>query len=319
MTVDASDPKNFLWMEKYRPNRVADCILPERIKKQFVNFVEQGDLPNLLLVGGPGVGKTTVLRAMLSELDVDCIEINGSLNGDVGTLRNEIQNFASTVSLGGGRKYVILDEADYLNANSTQPALRNFMETYSKNCGFGLTANYKQRIIEPLHSRLSVIEFNISKKEMAELAPIFLKRVEGILDNEGVEYDRKVLVAVIAKFFPDWRKVLNELQRYASTGKIDSGILVDFSEEKFKVLVKSMREKNFSQVRKWIGENEDVSATDFYRRFYDTAYDILVSGSVPQLVLHLGNYQDKEIRVADTQINRAAFCVECMADLEWKE
>lgn len=319
MNLQSNDPKNFTWVEKYRPNRIEDCILPERLKKVFQEFVTQGNVPNLLLCGGPGIGKTTVAKAMLSEIGSDYIEINGSMSGNIDTLRNEIQNFASTVSFTGGRKEVILDEMDYLNPNSTQPALRNFMEAYSGNCGFIGTCNFKNKIIEPLHSRFSVIDFNISKKEIADLAPQFLKRVCAILETENVEYEKKAVAAVIAKFFPDWRRVLNELQGYASTGKIDSGILTDLSEEKFKQLVEFMKEKQFSKVRAWIGENDDIGSSDFYRRFYDTAGDFLVSGSVPQLVLHLANYQAKEAIVADTQINRAAFCIECMADLQFKE
>lgn len=320
MSVEVSDPKNFLWVERYRPTRIDDCILPERLKAIFRNHVASGDIPNLLLSGGPGVGKTTVAKAMLNEIGADFIEINGSMNGNIDTLRIEIQNFASTVSFTGGRKFVILDEMDHLNANSTQPALRNFMEQYAKNCGFIGTCNYKERIIAPLaKSRMATVEFNVSKREIAELAPQFLKRVCGILDNEGVTYDKKVLAAVIAKFFPDWRRVLMELQNYASTGAIDSGMLSDFSEERFKVLLGYMREKNFTSVRRWIGENEDVTAAEFYRKFYETANDVMDKGSVPQLVLHLANYQFKEVTVADTQINRAAFAVEVMADCNFKE
>jgi DNA polymerase III delta prime subunit len=319
MSIEGFDPGQMIWVEKYRPRKVDDCILPDRLKSKFKGYVEKGEMPNSLLIGGPGVGKTTVAKAVLEELGADWYEINGSLSGNIDTLRNEIQNFASTVSFTGGRKYVILDEMDHLNANSTQPALRNFMEAYAKNCGFIGTCNYPQRIIKELHSRMPNTQFNISKKEIAELAPQFLKRVQAILENEGIEYDIKVLPVVIGKFFPDWRRVLNELQNYSATGKIDAGILSDFSEERFKKLLEMMREKNFTAVRKWIGENEDVSASEFYRKFYDTAYDIVEKGSVPQLVLHLANYQSKEAIVADTQINRAAFAVECMADLSFKE
>jgi DNA polymerase III delta prime subunit len=319
MSIENTDPKNFVWCEKYRPNKIEDCILPERLKKPFQDFVIAGNIPNLLLSGSSGIGKTTVAKAMLAEIGADFIVVNGSMNGNIDTLRIEIQNFASTISLQGGRKFVILDEMDYLNASSTMPAMRNFFEQYSKNCGFIGTCNYKNRIIDPLKSRMTCIDFNISKKEIADLAPQFLKRVESILKNENVAYDRKVVAAVIAKFFPDWRRVLNELQGYSASGTIDAGILTDFSEERYKVLLGYMREKNFTSVRRWIGENEDISASEFYRKFYDSAYDAFSKDSVPQLVLTLADYQDKESRVADTQINRAAFAVCVMADCKFKE
>lgn len=319
MSFEAGDPSAYVWVEKYRPKTIEECILPERLKTIFQEFVNKGEIPNLLLSGGPGIGKTTAAKAMLNEIGADYIEINGSMNGNIDTLRIEIQNFASTISMMGGRKFVILDEMDYLNANSTQPALRNFMEQYSKNCGFIGTCNLKNRIIEPLHSRMTGVDFKISKKEIVQLAPQFLKRVMSILEMEGVTADKKVVAAVIGKFFPDWRRVLNELQGYAATGAIDAGMLTDFAEERFKTLVGLMREKNFTGVRRWVGENEDISASDFYRRFYDSANDVLTKDSVPQLVLHLANYQDKESRVADTQINRSAFAVEVMADCTFKE
>ena len=216
---------NPLWVERYRPQTIADTILPEDLKATFQQFVDQKSVPNLLLTGSAGVGKTTVARAMLEELECDYIIINGSLNGNIDTLRTTIQNFASSVSFTGGRKYVIIDEADYLNANSTQPALRNFMEEYSKNCGFILTCNFKNRIIEPLHSRCSVIEFKINKNDMADLAKQFMKRVKNILEIENIEYDKEAVAAIIMKYFPDWRRVLNELQRYSATGRVDTGIL----------------------------------------------------------------------------------------------
>jgi len=249
--------EEFLWVEKYRPKTVDETILPVELKVVFQQFVDQKNIPNLILSGTAGVGKTTIARAMLEQLECDYIVINGSMNGNIDTLRNEILNFASSVSLQGGRKYVILDEADYLNANSTQPALRNFMEEFSRNCGFILTCNFKNRIIEPLHSRCSVVDFKISKKDMSKLATQFMKRVETILTTENVEYDKKVVAEVLTKHFPDWRRVLNELQRYSATGKIDSGILANMAETSIKDLLALMKDKNFTEVRKWVKNNVD--------------------------------------------------------------
>jgi DNA polymerase III delta prime subunit len=234
---------DFLWVEKYRPRKIEDTILPEDLKATFQEFVNNGNIPNLLLCGSAGVGKTTVARAMLEEINADYIVINGSMNGNIDTLRNDIRNFAATVSFTGGRKYVILDEADYLNANSTQPALRNFMEEYSSNCGFILTCNFVNRIIDPLHSRCSVVEFKIGAKEKAELAKQFMQRVCGILDDEKVGYEKKVLAEIITKHFPDWRRVLNELQRYSVRGTIDSGILSSVDNVEIKELVKHLKGK----------------------------------------------------------------------------
>jgi DNA polymerase III delta prime subunit len=308
----------FLWVEKYRPKTIADTILPEGLKKTFQQFVDQKNVPNLLLTGPAGVGKTTVARAMLEELGADYIVINGSMNGNIDTLRTTIQNFASSVSFAGGRKYVILDEADYLNANSTQPALRNFMEEYSKNCGFIMTCNFKNRIIEPLHSRCSVVEFKIAKKDLPDLAMQFMKRVRMILTTENVEFDKEAIAAIIMKYYPDSRRVLNELQRYSATGKIDSGILVNVSEESFKKLLGYMREKNFSSVRKWVGENSDIDTTELFRKFYDQASEVMTANSIPQLVLHLANYQYKSAFVADHEINLVACLTEILADCEFK-
>jgi len=288
------------------------------LKATFQQFVDQKNVPNLLLTGRAGVGKTTVARAMLEELQCDYIIINGSMNGNIDTLRNEIRDFASSVSFSGGRKYVILDEADYLNPNSTQPALRNFMEEYSKNCGFILTCNFKNRIIEPLHSRCSVIEFKIDKEDKPKMASQFYKRVCGILDSESVSYDQKAVVEVITKFFPDWRRVLNELQRYSATGKIDSGILVNFSEENLKRLVELLKVKNFTEVRKWVAENNDIDQTVFFRKLYDTASQYLKPNSIPQLVITLAEYQYKAAFVADHEINILACLTEIMAEGDFK-
>jgi DNA polymerase III delta prime subunit len=308
---------DFLWCEKYRPHKIEDCILPENLKATFSEFVKQGNIPNLLLTGSQGTGKTTVARAMCEELGLDYIEINGSMNGGIDTLRTEIKNFASTISFTGTRKMVILDEADYLNAQSTQPALRNFMEEFSKNCGFILTCNFKNRIIEPLHSRCSIIEFKIPSSQKPKLASQFHKRACGILEQEGIEFDKAVVAEVITKHFPDWRRVLNELQRYSVTGKIDSGILSNLGEENFKGLVDLLKNKRFNDMRKWVAENLDTEPTAFFRKFYDLSSTYMKPNSIPQLVLLLGRYQYQSAFVADQEINTVAFLTEVMVDAEW--
>ena len=307
----------FLWVEKYRPKTINDCILPEGLKQTFNSFIEQKNIPNLLLTGNAGVGKTTVARAMLEQIGADYIVINGSMNGNIDTLRNDIQQFASSVSFGGGRKYVILDEADYLNANSTQPALRNFMEEFSRNCGFILTCNFKHRIIEPLHSRCSVVEFKISKDDLPRLAVQFFKRTVGILSNEKVEYDKAVVAELINRHVPDWRRVLNELQRYSVNGKIDSGIFINLSDENLKTLIGYIKAKNFGEMRKWVGENSDTDSTQLFRKFYDQAYAYIKPTSIPELVVLIAKYQYQAAFVADPEINTAAFLTEVMVSLEF--
>ena len=307
----------FLWVEKYRPKKIEDTILPLDLKATFQQFVDQKNIPNLILSGSAGVGKTTVARAMLEELGCDYIVINGSMNGNIDTLRNEILSFASSVSLQGGRKYVILDEADYLNANSTQPALRNFMEEFSRNCGFILTCNFKNRIIEPLHSRCSVIDFKISKKDMAKLAMQFMKRVNFILNTENVKYESSVIAEVIQKHFPDWRRVLNELQRYSATGNIDSGILANMQETSIRELIALMKDKNFTEVRKWVKNNLDTDVNVLYNEFYDSASQYFTPDSVPMLVLHIATYQYQNAFSANPEINFSAFCAHVMFDLEF--
>jgi len=309
---------NVLWVEKYRPRTISETILPDHLKNTFQEFVNKKEVPNLLLSGRAGTGKTTVAKAMLEELGCDYIVINGSLNGNIDTLRNDIKSFASSVSLSGGRKYVILDEADYLNPNSTQPALRNFIEEFSVNCGFILTCNFKNRIIDPLHSRCSVVEFKINKDDKQKLALAFFNRVQDILSNEKVEYDKKVVAAVISKYFPDYRRTLNELQRYSVTGKIDTGILTDYKEETLKEVMNCLKQKNFTGVRKWVGENSDVDSTSFFRSVYDVATDYLKPSSIPQLVLILADYQYKAAFVADHEINITACLTEIMVECEFK-
>jgi DNA polymerase III delta prime subunit len=308
----------FLWTQLYRPRKIEDCILPKSLKDTFQEFVKQGNVPNLLLCGTQGTGKTTVARALCEELGFDVLEINGSMNGGIDTLRNEIKNFASTISFSGSRKAVILDEADYLNAQSTQPALRNFMEEFSKNCAFILTCNFKNRIIEPLHSRCSVIEFKIPQKEKQSLAAQFYKRVLHILKEENIEFEPAVVAQLITTHFPDWRRVLNELQRYSATGKIDTGILTNLKDESFKVLIDALKERNFNSMRKWVGENSDTEPSAFFRKFYDSAHNYMTAKSIPPLVLLLAKYQYQAAFVADQEINTSAFLTEIMIDAEWQ-
>jgi DNA polymerase III delta prime subunit len=310
--------RHFLWVEKYRPQTISDTILPESLKQTFQQFVNDGVVPNLLLSGRAGVGKTTVARAMLEQLGCDYIVINGSMNGNIDTLRNEIKSFASSVSLQGGRKYVILDEADYLNPNSTQPALRNFMEEFSQNCGFILTCNFKNRIIEPLHSRCSVVEFKIESKDKPEMAKQFLHRAVDILNKENVPHEKKVLAELIIKHIPDWRRVLNELQRYSATGKIDTGILTNFHDDNIRNLVKMLKEKNFTEMRKWVGLNTDLDTATFFRKLYDTAAEYITPNTIPILVLKIAEYQYKAAFVADQEINLAACLTELMVECEFK-
>ena len=311
--------KDFLWVEKYRPKNIDQTILPKQLKQTFQTFVDDNNIPNLLLTGRAGVGKTTVARAMLDQLDCDYIVINGSLHGNIDTLRNDILAFASTVSFSGGRKYVILDEADYLNPNSTQPALRNFMEEYSKNCGFILTCNFKNKLIEPLWSRCSIVEFKIPKEEKPSLASQFFKRVCDILEKEKVKYVDKVVAELVQKFFPDFRRTLNELQRYAATGAIDSGILSNFTDDSFKNLIECMKKKDFSGVRKWVGENNDIDPVVLFRKLYDNASTMLANNaSIAQLVMIIANYQYKSAFVADQEINTTACMAELMVNMEWK-
>ncbi len=310
--------KEFLWVEKYRPKTVQDCVIPSNLKKAFQQFVDNKEVPNLLLCGTAGTGKTSVARAMLEEIGCDYIIINGSMNGNIDTLRTDIKNFASTVSFTNSRKYVILDEADYLNANSTQPALRNFMEEFSKNCGFILTCNFKNRIIEPLHSRCSVVEFKITKEEKPKIAACFFKRVCNVLKSENVEYEEKVVAEVVTKHFPDFRRVLNELQRYSAVGKIDSGILANQFDSNIKTLFSSMKSKNFKEVRSWVNENSDIDASTFFRAIYDNASEAVRPQSLPQLIVTLADYQYKNAFVADQEINIMACLIEIMSEAEFK-
>jgi len=309
----------FLWVEKYRPQKIDECILPESLKTTFKQYVAQGELPTLLLAGTAGIGKTTVAKALCNEIGAEFIVVNGSEEGrSIDVLRTTIKGFATTVSLTDAKKVVIIDEADYMNAQSVQPALRNFIEEYSNNCRFIFTCNYKNRIIEPLHSRCAVIEFKIENKDKQQIAAQFFKRATQVLKKEEIEFDPKVIAELVTKFFPDWRRVLNELQRYSVSGKIDSGILLNLSEESFKDLVGNMKEKNFTEVRKWVAKNSDADTVAIFRQLYDTSSENMEPASIPQLVLILADYQYKAAFVADHELNIMAALTETMAQCKFK-
>ena len=311
---------DFLWVEKYRPKTINDCILPDTIKKTFQDFLEAGEIPNLLLSGPPGVGKTTVARALCEELGSDYIVINGSDEGRfLDTVRNQAKNFASTVSLQqtGVHKVIIIDEADN-TTHDVQLLLRANIESFYKNCRFIFTCNYKNKLIEPLHSRCAVVDFSINNKTKPTIAASFFKRLNDILEIERVEADKKVLVELVNKHFPDWRRVLNECQRYSVGGEIDSGILASFSDVSINDLTKNLKEKNFSEVRKWVNTNLDNDTTLLFRRIYDSLYETLVSSSIPAAVLILAKYQYQVAFVADQEINLLACLTEIMVECEFK-
>jgi len=315
--IDSRDDQ-FLWVEKYRPQKIDDCVLPESLKDTFKQYIAQGELPHFLLSGTAGVGKTTVAKALCNEIGAEYIMINGSEESGIDTLRTKIKGFASTVSLTDSPKIVIIDEADYLQANSTQPALRSFIEEFSANCRFIFTCNFKNRILEAIHSRCACIDFKIDNKDKQVLLGLFFKRATQILKQENVDFDQKVVAELITKHFPDYRRVLNELQRYSVSGKIDSGILVNMSQESFKDLIKLMKEKDFTNVRKWVGKNSDSDTVALFRELYDNSVTYMAPESIPQLVLILADYQYKAAFVADHELNIMAALTEVMANVKFK-
>lgn len=308
---------HLLWVERYRPQTVEDCILPDGIKKTFQEFVNRKEIPNLLLSGTAGVGKTTIAKALCNEIGCDFIVINGSDESGIDVLRNKIKNYASSVSLAGGRKVIIIDEADYLNPNSTQPALRGAIEEFASNCSFIFTCNFKNRIIDPIHSRCTCIDFKLNGSKQ-KMAAQFFKRMEWMLDQEGVKFEKNVLAAIVTKHFPDNRRIINELQRYGIGGVIDNGILSSVSDIQTGELIKSLKEKDFSSARKWVTNNLDNDASRIFRNLYDSLYEVLKPQSVPQLVLILAKYQYQAAFVADHEINMIACLTEIMVDCEFK-
>jgi DNA polymerase III delta prime subunit len=308
--------EHFIWVEKYRPRKINDCILPESQKEYFRQMVAKGEIQNMLLCGTAGTGKTTIARALCEELQTDYMIINGSEESGIDVLRTKIKQFASTVSFTGNTKVVILDEADYLNPNSTQPALRGFIEEFASNCRFILTCNFKNRIIPPLHSRCAVIEFKIPNAEKQKIASQFFNRVVNILVNENIEFDKKVIAKVVEKHFPDFRRSLNELQRYSQSGCIDEGILVSVSEANMKDLVSAIKDKDWKKMRGWVVNNLDNDPVSLFRKIYDTL--IPMTNQVPQLVLTIADYQYKSAFVADQEINLVACLTEIMASVELK-
>ena len=308
--------EHLLWTELYRPQTIEDCILPERLKQPFQEYVNQKQIPNLLLSGGAGVGKTTVAKAMCNEIGCDFMVINGSDESGIDTFRTKIKNYASSMSLSGGRKVIIIDEADYLNPNSTQPALRNAIEEFAVNCSFIFTCNYKTRIIEPLHSRCAVIDFNLKNGEKAKMASAFFKRVQSILQSEKIEYDDKVIVELIKKHFPDNRRILNELQRYSQFGKIDIGVLAQIGNVQISEITKHIKDKDFGAIRKWVASS-DLDANAMFRQLYDSLYEVMKPQSIPQAVVIIADYQYKNAFVADTEINLVACLTELMVECEF--
>ncbi len=308
---------DFLWVEKYRPKTIGETILPSDLKATFQKIVETGEVPNMLFTGSAGLGKTTVAKALCNELGLDYILVNGSEEGNIETLRGKIKQFASSISLQGGYKVVILDEADYLNPQSTQPALRGFIEEFSNNCRFILTCNFKNRIIEPLHSRCGVYEFNTSKKDMAALAGNFMERLKKILAIESVEYNEKDAADIILKYAPDWRRILNETQRHGNSGILTTNSRLDGSGNQYDVLMTYLKGKDFKKMRSWVVNNIDVDASAIFRGIYDNMANTVSPQSIPQLVLILADYQYKNAFVADHELNVVACMTEVMANVEF--
>jgi DNA polymerase III delta prime subunit len=310
--------QNFLWVEKYRPHTINDCVLTDSLRETFNKIVASNEMQNLLLCGGAGCGKTTVARALCEQMNLDHIFLNASENGNIDTLRTTVRSFASSVSLRGGSKVVILDEADYLNPQSTQPALRGFIEEFSSNCRFIFTCNFKNRIIEPLHSRCSIVEFAIPNKQKPQMAAAMLQRLSTMLDNEKIAYDRKVIAEVVMRFFPDFRRTINELQRYSLSGKIDAGILANIKDVGINDLIDHMKSKNFTEVRKWVALNSDTDHSTIFRRIYDELVNFVDKSSIPSVVLILAEYQYKMSFSADHEICMAACMAEIMMNAQFR-
>jgi DNA polymerase III delta prime subunit len=308
--------EHLLWTEKYRPKTIEDCILPDRLKLPFQEYVNQKQIPNLLLSGSAGVGKTTVAKALCQEVGCDYMVINGSDESGIDTFRIKIKNYASSMSLSGGRKVIIIDEADYLNPNSTQPALRNAIEEFAVNCSFIFTCNYKTRIIEPLHSRCAVIDFALKGGEKTQMAGQFFKRIQSVLQSEKVEYEDKVIAELVKKHFPDFRRTLGELQRYSQFGKIDTGILSQIGNVQLTEIIKHIKDKDFGAIRKWVATS-DMDTNTVFRQLYDSLYDLMKPQSIPQAVIILADYQYKQAFVADSEINLVACLTELMVSCEF--
>lgn len=309
----------YLWVEKYRPATIDECILPEKLKQTFKDYIATGELPTFLFSGTAGVGKTTVARALCNEVGADVLFLNGSDEGrSIDMLRMNIRGFASTVSLTAAKKVVILDEADYMNPQSVQPALRGFIEEFSNNCRFIFTCNFKNKIIEPLHSRCAVIDFKIDNAEKPAIAAGFFKRVTQILKTEGIDYDTKVVVELVNKHFPDYRRILNELQRYSVSGKIDAGLLVNMSDESYKTLVMNLKEKDFKKTRQWIAQNSDIESSSLFDHLYEKASEYMEPASIPTMVLLLADYQYKNAFVANHELNTMAAMTEIMLQCKFK-
>ena len=311
--------EDFLWVEKYRPSKISDCVLPSDLQETFSEFVEKGSVPNLILCGGPGSGKTTAAKALCEEVGLDYLMVNGSDEGrNIDTVRTTLTQFCSSVSMTGQRKAIIMDEADYMNPDSVQPALRGFIERFGNNVSFLFTANYRSRIIDPIHSRCAVFDFVIPKNEIKKIAEKYLELCGDILSKENVEYENKVLAELIMKHFPDFRRVLNELQRYSTSGRIDTGILTSLEEVNVGELVSSLRGKKFSDMRKWANSNIDTDTAKIFRKLYDSLSGYLKPQSVPQAVLIIADYQYKSAFVADQEINLVACLTEIMVECEFK-
>lgn len=313
-----STDDQFLFVEKYRPKTIDECILPDSIKNTFKEYVKQGKLPTFLLTGSAGVGKTTIAKALCNEVGADYIMINGSDEGrKIDTFRTIVKDFASSVSLSDAKKVVIVDEADYMNADSVQPALRSFIEEFSSNCSFIFTCNFPNRIIEPLRSRCAIVDFKIDTKDKQKMAGLFFKRVTKIIELENIEYDPKVIAELITKFFPDYRRILNELQRYSISGKIDSGILVNASEDSYRFLIQSLKAKDFNNVRKWVATS-DLDISTLGRHLYDNSTNYIESSSIPQMIITIGEYQYRSAFVPDQEINIMCALTEIMSSCKFK-